>query len=381
MKLDEVFRLLDEDTPHWMAEDWDNVGPIVVPDNQMSVRRLLLTIDLTPEVLAEAVKKKAELIIGYHPPIFSGLKRLRCDSDQDPIPATALHAMRRGIAIYSPHTALDAVSGGVSDWLCNGLGKGTRVGIKPCVQSRPNEYAIAVYVPKSGASQMRRALSDAGAGQIGAYSACSFTSVGIGRFTAMAGSQPRIGMRGQEEAVEEVRIETVCLKSNIERVCQAIKTHHPYEEPAWQIYPLMAKPGPGDVPYRAAHGRRVALSRPVTLATLVKRLKAHLGLKQLRVAAPERVRRGHEKLIEICVCPGAGGSVFADISAQCFLTGEMRHHDVLKKIAQGSTVILSEHTATERGYLPIYQARLKTLLGTRVSVLISQSDQALIRTV
>lgn len=247
---DQVLTVLRALSPEHLAEPWDNVGLLIDPESSTSWSRALVTIDLTQATMEEAEEAKADLIVAYHPPIFSGLKRLRASALGESL---VVRALRAGVTIYSPHTALDAAPGGMTDWLAKALGPGAL---------RPIICALDA--------------ADAGA------------------------------------------------------------------------------------------GRLVELAGAITIEEAVERVKAYLGLSHVRLS---RAKTG-EKIRTLAVCPGAGGSVFEKVThADLFLTGEMRHHDVLLRSARGSHVILTDHTNTERGFLPHYAARLAAQCpGLRVTV-------------
>lgn len=234
---DQVLNVLRTLAPEQLAEPWDNVGLLVDPESHASWSHALVTIDLTPATMEEAEELGADLIVAYHPPIFSGLKRLRASDSNE---ALVVRALCAGVTIYSPHTALDAAPGGMNDWLAKVVGKGDALPIIPSQD-----------VPDAGA------------------------------------------------------------------------------------------------------GRLVKLDVAVTIEEAVERAKAYLGLHHVRVSRASSC----ERIRSVAVCPGAGGSVFERVRhADLFLTGEMRHHDVLSRRAHGSHVILTDHTNTERGYLPHYAA-------------------------
>lgn len=236
---DQVLNVLRALSPEHLAEPWDNVGLLVDPEASPSWSHALVTIDLTQAAMDEAEKLGADLIVAYHPPIFAGLKRLRVTAPSEEI---IIRALRSGVAIYSPHTALDAAPGGMNDWLAEAVGTGAALPIIP-------------------------AQDDKAAGA----------------------------------------------------------------------------------------GRLVELAVAISIEQAVERVKAYLGLRHVRVS---RAASG-ENIRSVAVCPGAGGSVFEKVPhADLFLTGEMRHHDVLSRRARGSHVILTDHTNTERGFLPHYGANL-----------------------
>jgi dinuclear metal center YbgI/SA1388 family protein len=264
--LHELTRRLEELAPLELAADWDNVGMLLEPAPQASAstRSVLLTIDLTPGVLNEAISRGTRLIVSYHPPIFSTLKRI---SFQDPMSRTLLGAVTAGIFIYSPHTALDAAPGGLTDWLA--------------------------------------------------------------------------------EAVSD--------------------------EPCLPIIP-------SDVNRAAGQGRQGTFASGVPLEALQARIKSHLGLQHLRVATPAGDRG--RAIQSFAVCAGAGGSVLeAATSVDLVLTGEMRHHDILSNIARGTSVVVCDHTHTERGYLPRLAERLRQVSDPDLEVFVAASDVEPLRVV
>lgn len=348
--------------PLQFAEPWDNVGLLLSPSKPRLIDRVMLTIDLTRAVVDEAIARKIRLIVAYHPVIFEPLKRI------DGKLATLIE---NRIAVYSPHTALDAAPGGVNDWLADGLGDGSRVPLTEHMTHLPGgSHKLVVFVPTNHVDALRDALSLVGCGGIGDYTHCSFNLEGYGTFLGNEKTHPVVGMAGRLERVPEIRLEMLCGLDMLPTIASTIRRVHPYEEPAWEVYPIQPVPRDGIGP-----GRLVTLNRPVTLSVLLRRMRQHLKLPRLRVAAPEDVQRGKRKIATIAVCPGAGGSVFQSVAADAYLTGEMRHHDVLAKREAGSAVVLTDHTHTERGYLPTLRDNLRKSLGKSVNIEIARSDR------
>lgn len=359
-KLQTVVDALGEIAPLNYAEEWDNVGLLIEPTRPKPVQRLLLTIDLTDAVFDEALLLKAQCIVAYHPPIFKPIAR---------VAGRIAQLLEQGIAVYSPHTALDAAPGGVNDWLASGLGRGRIEPIQPGAHPDDNTHKVVVFTPVDHVDTMRAALSEAGAGIIGAYTQCAWGTEGTGSFLGDDTTHPAIGKKNQLEHIQEVRLETVCPESALPHVARAISEHHPYEEPAWDVYALHPKPGPG-----IGQGRLLHLSKWTTLATIVRRAKKHLGLKQVRLAAAPQHENFDTLIGSIALCAGAGGSVLAGQSAAVYLTGEMRHHDILAANRRGASVILTDHTNTERPYLPVLADRLTDMLNGKVDIRISRCD-------
>lgn len=377
MHLRNTLEILRRLAPERLAEPWDKIG-LMVGDPAWNIRRALLCIDLTEAVLDEAIKQRASLIVAYHPPIFSALTAL---TTLDVKQRIILRAAQRRIAVYSPHTALDAVEDGVNDWLCIGMGKGHRRPIKPVIPKEDTKpYKLVVFVPDDDADRLRSALSDAGAGVIGDYTQCSFGVQGHGTFQGGASTNPQVGQRGRFETVSELRMEMVCPRDCLAQAVAALYRVHPYEEPAFDLYRLELPPTEGlrhsSVDSRQGQGRVVTLAKPVAPSTLIRRVKSHLEIKQLRVAVPE----GLKKIQCVGLCAGAGGSLLEEAGrVDAFLTGEMRHHDILAAKARGVMILLTGHTQTERPYLPVYRQRILKAGGDGIDWLISSADQPPLR--
>ncbi len=378
MKLHRIVDVLDELAPPRLAESWDHIG-LQVGDPQVEVHRALLCIDLTPAVAQEAMglshggRRRCELVVAYHPPVFQPLAAVTTQTWK---PALIHGLIRRGVAVYSPHTALDAVVGGVNDWLCDGLGSGNRRPIRPAPLVASNAYAgpvkLVTFIPPTQADDLRQALSQAGAGQIGAYSACSFNVEGEGTFHGDASTHPRVGLAGRLERVREMRIEMVVPPGKLDPVVAALRRVHPYEEPAFDLYPLLTPP-PAPPGAQPGQGRILDLERSIALPELVRRVKRRLGVPRVTVAAAVGPRA---KTGRIGLCAGAGGSLLDEAGPlDAFVTGEMRHHDVLDAVHRGIHVILAGHPQTERPYLPTYLRHIRHAVGKGVQWQLSRADR------
>ncbi|NBX25588.1 MAG: Nif3-like dinuclear metal center hexameric protein [Planctomycetes bacterium] len=352
--------------PSRLAAEWDKVG-LLLGDPARPLRKALLCIDLTEETLAEALRLKCQAVVAYHPPIFEPLTRLTA---WDPRGALLLKAAERGVALLSPHTALDAVQGGVTDWLAGLLGRGERRPIEPAEAGRPTErLKLVTFVPAYAVQVVREAMAAAGAGRIGAYTHCSFESPGHGTFHGGAGTNPAVGRRGRLERVEEIRLEMVCGRRERIAAVRAIRSAHPYEEPAIEVHGL----DPG-MDAAQGHGRIVELERPLTSADALRRLRTGLRLPAGSIHMVEG-RRGR-KHRRVGVVPGAGFSMLAKAADQgctLFVTGEARHHDQLAARARGCDLLLAGHTQTERGFLPML-ARMLEPHVPGVKLLVSKAD-------
>jgi len=373
MNVADLCRVMESIAPLDLAESWDNVGLLVGSTARELSGPALLTIDLTERVLAEAVAAKASAIISYHPPLWDPVKRLTADTPRGRI---MLGAIENRLAIYSPHTALDATPGGVTDWLCEGLsggGEGRIAGdcraLSPHLRrDESQQVKIVTFVPEKDLEDVRNALASAGAGIIGHYKVCSFATPGEGTFLGDESTLPTVGQSGRLERVRELRLEMVCSRSAVATAMEILDQFHPYEEPAGDIYDLQPRPD-----RRSGPGRRLILDQPATLATLAERLKKHLAISVVNIA---NIAEQDRPLRRIGVCPGSGAALAAPARAddcEVFVTGEMKHHEVLDSLNNGLSLILAGHTNTERGYLPRLAAKLS---AAGIKAIVSQSDRS-----
>jgi len=362
-RVKDVTDALEEFAPLWGAESWDNVG-LLLGSAEHQVASALLTIDLTPEVATEAVSAGAQLIIAYHPIMFQAVKRITTDTPGGRI---VLTLARNEVAVYAPHTALDAAGGGMTDWLADSVGAGYR---RPILsQTRlpdTGELKIVTFVPLDAADRVRDALATAGAGLIGSYELCSFMSPGTGTFRGKEGSKPAVGQPGRLERTPEIRLEMVCGKSALHLAMQTLRQFHPYEQPAIDVFPL--QPLPHD---SIGQGRKVVLDQPTTAGDLARRVKEYLGIEAVKFTDPARPVRC------VGVVCGSGASMLDSALAQgcdAFVTGEMTHHEALAAEMRGCSVILTGHTNSERGYLPKLRDRLSGRLP-HVRFSVSERDR------
>lgn len=371
----DLARAMQSFAPLEDAESWDRVGLQVGSRSQSIDGPVLLTIDLTEKVLEEALSVRASVILAYHPPIWEPIDRL---TDATPKQKLLLRAIRAGLAIYTPHTALDAAPGGIADWLCEGLSASGVVGkvagdcraLEPASRRDANrEMKIVTFVPTSHVEAVRNALASGGAGIIGKYRVCSFAIDGTGTFLGGEGSRPAVGEAGKLEQVAEVRLEMVCSRAALPLALATLRHFHPYEEPAIDVYALEGEARRGVGP-----GRRLVLDRPATVRELAERLRGHLDRVRLRMALV-----GDDwPVTTLGVVPGAGASLMKSAMAQkceVFITGEMKHHEVMECIGSGMGVLLAGHTNTERGYLVRLAERLRGLMpGTEFRQSVADRD-------
>ena len=218
MQIRDILSQLEAIAPLRYAETWDNVG-LLVGDPHQKVAGALLCIDYTPAVAREAREFGCDLVIAYHPPIFEALKRVTA-------PSPIFEAIRDGISIYAPHTALDVAPGGTNDVLADVLGLVQREPLQRA-ERRPSQHKLVTFVPEEHTEAVAAALFAAGAGRIGEYTEASFRSQGTGTFLGGPGTNPTVGETGRREAVPEVRLEVVVPVARALAVVTALRAAHP----------------------------------------------------------------------------------------------------------------------------------------------------------
>ncbi|KAL9981007.1 hypothetical protein ACROYT_G009659 [Oculina patagonica] len=352
MDLKEVVTKLNEFAPLQLAEQWDNVGLLVEPSQPHSVKSILLTNDLTERVAQEAVDKEVNMVISYHPPIFVPLKRLTSSKFKERI---IVKMIENRIAVYSPHTAFDAVKNGVNDWLASGLGSS---------QVEPLQYSKG---PSSGSSQYKLVTS-------------VLTNQEPDRATKLQDSLK--GLDGVEKVEvdamtrpydsAEQKISMHCSENGLVNILQMLASQYSEAVSNIEMFPL------GQIPILGTdQGRLCTLHSPVTLSELINRIKSHLNLKHVRLAVSHTSKQENplqSHVQTVALCAGSGASVLRGIKAHVYLTGEMSHHEVLDAVSHGAHVILCEHSNTERGFLTEFKSKLNVLLEEKVDVLVSSCD-------
>ncbi len=344
MQLRQIVDVLEEIAPTHLAESWDNVG-LLVGDPSQNIQRVVLTIDYTSAVAEETIALDCQLVIAYHPPIFNPIKRLVAGG-------LIFDAVRRGISLYSPHTALDIATGGTNDMLADVLGLIDRQPLRR-LEPRSRHYKLVTFVPAAHVDAVSQALFNAGCGQIGDYSQCSYRSNGTGTFFGNAQTNPTVGQSGQLEHVDEIRLELLVPIHHIHAALSALMQSHPYETPAYDLVQL------AEVSTELGMGRIGAI-KPLPRRQLIEHIRRELAVDHLLVAGPL-----DGQATSAACCAGACGNLLDAAIAQradVYLTGEMRHHDALKAAASGMTVVCALHSNSERRVLKRLADRLHNLL-------------------
>lgn len=343
VKLNQIIQIIETQAPEKLAEDWDNVG-LQVGSRQQIIKRILLTLDITAEVVDEAVKKQADLIIAHHPFIFNGLKTLSTDWEKGQIIAQLI---KNDVAVYVAHTNLDKAARGLNHYLAEIMGLDK---IKTLEPSNPTAYyKLVVFTPVEASPKIVEVLGKNGAGAIGDYDYCTYRSTGTGTFRPLEGANPFIGEVNKLISVSEDRIEAIVAAPDLKNLIAALKRNHPYEEMAYDVIALEN----GGLVNEKGLGKIGVLSQPMDAADFIANTKERLGLFALRGAGkvPDIVRR-------VAICSGAGADMIGLAKAKradVLITGDLKHHDGQRALENNIWVLDAGHYGTEKWVTNCFQ--------------------------
>ncbi|HEC43484.1 MAG TPA: Nif3-like dinuclear metal center hexameric protein [Bacteroides sp.] len=311
MKVREITSCIESFAPLTYQESYDNAG-LQTGDPSAEVSAALLCIDVTEEVIKEAVRLDAGLIISHHPVIFGGLKQL---TGSTPAERVIMEAIRQRISIYSAHTNLDAVHNGVSHRMAAKIGLSSVRVLSPL---RGKLRKLVFFVPVDNAPNVRSAIFEAGAGQIGEYDMCSFNAAGEGTFRGSEASDPYVGEKGKMHSEPELRVETIFPHELEGNILNALVDAHPYDEVAYDVYPLE------NVYDRAGMGVIGELEGGMDETSFLDLLKKNYGIPMIRHS-----RLLGRKVHKVALCGGSGGFLLGRAiasGADVFVTGDVRYH-------------------------------------------------------
>jgi len=328
-----IFKALEKWAPRHLAYNWDNVG-LQVGSNTTNTTKVLITLDVVESVVDEAIEYGANLIIAHHPLLFKPIQQINVDSLKGKIIQKLIN---HNITVYAAHTNLDIANGGINDLICKDLSlKNVEILEETYVE---NLVKLVVYVPNEYAEKVREALGNVGAGHIGNYSHCAFQSVGQGTFKPLEGTDPFIGEKNKQEFVDETKVEMIIQEGKITNVISVLKSVHPYEEVAYDLYPLKNKGqafGLGRIGY---------LENKMTLASLCQKVKEAFQVSHVRFTGSP------EDLVEKVAVVGGSGEKYIQKAfskqADVLITGDMTFHHAQDAKEIGLSVIDPGHHIEE----------------------------------
>jgi dinuclear metal center YbgI/SA1388 family protein len=339
-------RILERLAPPRLAEGWDSVG-LQIGHRDWPVNKVWTALDPLPEVVAAACENEVDLLVTHHPLFFKAIKRIDCQTPQGRIAEMALSGK---LAIYSAHTNLDSVRGGVNEALAGRMGLTNLRALVPSAEN--NICKLVVFVPESHLQAVLDALFALGVGRIDNYSCCTFRSRGVGTFLPGAGASPAVGQGGELTEVAENRIEVRLDRAEIAAVVDALRAVHPYESMAYDVYPL------GGSDPRTGLGRVGELPSALPLADLAKNLKADLRLGAVRATGDLQ-----REVTRLALCTGSGSSLLAAAiasGAQAYVSGDLGYHTARDAQQAGIGLIDIGHFGSEHLIVDVLAASLRS---------------------
>ncbi len=312
MIIQEVLSYLEAFAPAHYAEDFDNVG-LLVGNAKEKLKGVLVTLDTTEAVVAEAIENNCNLIVSFHPILFKGLKKI---TGKTYVERTVMMAIKHNIAIYAIHTALDNSWQGVNHIMCQKLQlQKTSV----LIPQKNTIKQLTTYVPKNNAESVRNALFKVGAGAIGNYNNCSFNVLGTGTFKGNEASNPVKGKKGKLHFEEEMQL-TLIFAAHLETIVQKTLIEiHPYEEVAYQISALE------NTNQHIGMGMLGELKKAVAATEFLEMVKQTMCTSCIRHSKllPKKIKK-------VAVLGGSGSfAISAAIAnkADAYITSDLKYHD------------------------------------------------------
>ncbi len=322
MIIKEITRIIEDFAPLQLQESYDNAGLIIGNPNH-EVAGVLVTLDVTDEVIDEAMKLSYNLIVAHHPLIFKGLKKIGSDNM---IGRLVSKCIKNDIAVYAAHTNLDNVSNGVNRIVCDRLGLQN---VRILAAKKLLLRKLVVFCPTNYADKVREALFTAGAGHIGNYDSCSFNMSGKGSFRALEGSNPFVGKPNELHYENEIRIESIFPAYDQNKVLSSMLGAHPYEEVAYDIYPLE------NINAGVGAGMIGELEAMEDAMHFLKRLKKTFGTGCIKHTTIIR-----KAIKRVAVCGGSGSFLIQNAigaGADIYISGDIKYHEFFD--ADGKIII------------------------------------------
>jgi dinuclear metal center YbgI/SA1388 family protein len=312
MKIKDITEYLEAKVPLENQEDYDNSG-LIIGSPEQDITSILLSLDITEEILDEAIRKNCNLIISHHPLIFRGMKRL---TGSDYVQRLVIRAIREQISVYAIHTNLDNALDGLNALFCRKIGiKNGRI-LSP---GKGSLNKLVTFCPEEYAERVRTSLFEAGAGHIGNYDCCSYNIHGEGTFRASDKASPFVGEIDKLHTEHEVRIEVIFPEYLGKRLIKSLILAHPYEEVAYDIYPL------NNTVSGSGAGMIGEIETETDLMEFLNCVKSVTGLPLIRHS-----KDTGRKIKSVAVCTGSGSFLIHDAiraGADILLTADLKYHD------------------------------------------------------
>lgn len=340
---------MEQFAPRYIAEEGDPIG-LQLGDPGQLINKIYVTLDLDEEVLDEAEQWGADMLIVHHTPFWQPLQKIRTDLSNGRLIA---RMVRKQMALYAAHTNLDSAENGVNAVLSKLLGLTDVTLLSTSWQQKL--FKLVVFVPESHQEEVRKAITAAGAGWLGNYAECTFSTKGRGTFRPLEGTNPFLGEQGELAEVAEERLETIIPAELINKVVKAMLKAHPYEEVAYDLYPLVNQGkslGLGRVGY---------LPEKVTLTEFLQLVKEKLNLKTLKYCGDPLAT-----VQKIALCGGSGVSLLRyaiKAGADVYLTADVKYHEAQDAIRQNIFLVDAGHFSTENPIVSVVADFLRNKLA------------------
>jgi dinuclear metal center YbgI/SA1388 family protein len=319
MKINEIISFLESGAAPSLQEHYDNAG-LITGDSSWECSGIICALDATEEVIREAIGKNCNMVVAHHPIVYAGLKKI---NGKNYVERTVIRAIKNDIAIYAIHTNLDNIADGVNGKIAAMLELQNTSVLEPKEQSLRKLFT---FVPTEKAAAVRQAIFDAGAGQIGNYSECSFNTEGTGTFKAGKGAKPYVGELDKQHQEKETKVEIVFPSFAEKAIIHALRSAHPYEEVAYDIVPLSNKhPGIGS-------GMIGILPEPITEKLFLEKIRDIFKVPLIRHTAFLG-----KPVLKVAVCGGAGSFLISKAlaaKADVFVSSDIKYHEFFEANGQ-----------------------------------------------
>lgn len=348
MKIGEITQTLAEFAPPAFRESYDNIG-LLVGNAQLACTGVLCTLDVTGAVIKEAIERRCNLVVTHHPVIFKGLQKITGSNDSE---RAIILAIQKNIAIYAIHTNIDNVLHGVNGILARKLGL---IKTQVLLPKANTLCKLHTFAPTAYAEKIKNALFEAGAGKIGAYSECSFSTSGTGTFKAGAETHPFVGTIGQRHLEAEEKIEVIFPAVLQQGIVAALLQAHPYEEVAYDIVPLL------NTFHQVGSGITGQMPHPTEETAFLEKLK-----HELKAPVIKHTRLLGKPIQKVAICGGAGSFLIRQAiasGADIFITADVKYHEFFEV---NDALILADvgHWESEQFTIELLEAVLQTKFPT-----------------
>lgn len=361
MKAIDIINIMNKWAPPYLIDSWDSTG-FQIGDPNKNIKKILVSLDLDREAFEKAKKENIDMIITHHPLLFKPMAKI---TKEDYKGRLVYDLIKENIVVYNAHSNLDLAIGGINDILASLLNLKDIEVLEKVYEEKL--YKIVVFVPRTHVEEVRNALGEAKAGWIGNYSHCTYNIDGIGTFMPREGTNPFIGSLNKLEKVEETRMETIVEKRNLNRVLNEMIKAHPYEEVAYDIYPLE------NISVQYGYGR-VGNVEEMPLNRFLDKVKEELRIDKLRVYGDidRKIRR-------VALCGGSGSDFIKSAyykGADIYLTGDIKYHDGQLAKELGLLLVDGNHFDTEKVILPVIKDRLLQNIEEDIDIILYEKSTA-----